>query len=513
MTITTLLPNAEQTFLDENGDPLVGGKVYFYIPQTTIPKSTWQDEDQTVPNTNPVILDAAGRAIIYGAGSYRQLVTDALDNLVWDQETASTNRTQIYVGGQTEGTVNAQTLDVDNYDLISGNLILFTFGLTNTTAMTLDISGTGAVPVTKNSGGVQVPLVAGDAVAGQFGAVFYDGTEYQLISVIGTSLEANPLTSIASAATTDIGSTGSTNVQITGTTTITSLGASANVNQPLYFLKFTGALTLTYNATSLILPGAANVVTAANDTAFALYLGSGNWQVVQFTRAANAIGGGVGAMPGAIGLLIQNNVGTPNTKRDIAADYVVLLNASTLAPQAYSSVSVTIDYTTVGANGLDTGALAANTFYFEYLISNGVTIAGLASLSATTPALPAGYVQVMRVSAVPTDGSANLQALIQKGNRAQYNSAPSMGTGTLTLAGFVPSTATEMSITCNSPNASITTYSNGIYTVQSGFNGVGAETGNFTNMQLIDFLITTATIATSNGFVNCVGWRDKVMAV
>lgn len=87
----TLLPNAEQQFVDGNGKPLAGGSVYFYIPNTSTPKSTWQDSAQTILNTNPVILDGAGRAIIWGAGVYRQVVYDQFNNLVWDQITEDTS--------------------------------------------------------------------------------------------------------------------------------------------------------------------------------------------------------------------------------------------------------------------------------------------------------------------------------------------------------------------------------------------------------------------------------------
>lgn len=515
MTITTLLPNGEQQFFDDNGDPLAGGKVHFYIPQTTIPKSTWQDEDQLVPNTNPVILDAAGRAIIYGAGSYRQVLTDALDNQIWDQETASTNRTQIYVGPQTAGAVNVQTLDVPNYDLVSGNLVLFTFGLTNTSAMTLDISGTGAVPVTKNSSGVQVPLVSGDAVAGAFGAVYYDGTEYQLISVIGTSLEANPLTSIASGATTDIGSTGSTNVQITGTTTITALGASANVNQPLYFVKFTGALLLTYNATSLILPGAANITTAAGDTAFALYLGAGNWQIVQYTVAASSLGNIAGVLPGVIGLRIINNVGVPNTKLDITADRAVLINSGTNGAVAFNTVSATLDFTTVGAGGLDTGAIAANSWYYLYLISDGTTINVLASLSATAPTLPTGFDLVCLVGAWITDGAAALILLIQVGNRTDYLAFAAITSGTVSgavsVVGVVPTIATEIFIVgVVSPGSSFILGANAISTFMTCACISDAET-----MAASALLQGTNIYVNNTGagvFIQCQGWRSKVIA-
>jgi hypothetical protein len=96
----TLLPNAKQQFLDSNGRPLAGGQVYFYIPNTSTLKNTWQDSGQTVLNTNPVILDANGQAIIYGNGQYRQVVYDVHGNLIWDQLTAdTTSNLQISLSG------------------------------------------------------------------------------------------------------------------------------------------------------------------------------------------------------------------------------------------------------------------------------------------------------------------------------------------------------------------------------------------------------------------------------
>lgn len=83
----SLLPNGEQTFLDANGQPLAAGKVYFYVPNTLTPKATWSNSGETVTNANPVPLDSAGRAIIYGAGAYRQIVKDVFGNTIWDQLT------------------------------------------------------------------------------------------------------------------------------------------------------------------------------------------------------------------------------------------------------------------------------------------------------------------------------------------------------------------------------------------------------------------------------------------
>lgn len=72
-------------------------------------------------------------------------------------------------------------------------------------------------------------------------------------------------------------------ITITGTTTITSLGtANSGIVRRLVF---TTALQITHNATSLILPGAANITTAAGDVAEFVSLGSGNWRCLYYSRA------------------------------------------------------------------------------------------------------------------------------------------------------------------------------------------------------------------------------------
>lgn len=89
---------------------------------------------------------------------------------------------------------------------------------------------------------------------------------------------------VASATTTDIGAASSNYVSVTGTTTITGLGTIAAGASRI--VTFAGILTLTHNATSLILPGAANITTAAGDCAEFVSLGSGNWRCVDFERAS-----------------------------------------------------------------------------------------------------------------------------------------------------------------------------------------------------------------------------------
>lgn len=79
------IPTGKQQFFDINGNPLVGGKVFNYLVSTTTPKNTYQDLAQTIPNTNPVILDARGQCVMFGTGNYRQVLQDSTGVQIWDQ--------------------------------------------------------------------------------------------------------------------------------------------------------------------------------------------------------------------------------------------------------------------------------------------------------------------------------------------------------------------------------------------------------------------------------------------
>lgn len=138
--------------LDGNGDPLTGGKLNFYEVGTTTPKNTYSDEALSVPNPNPVVLDAAGRPQqdIYLSGQYKTVLTDATD---------ATIRTTDPVGeGSTSGLQSGMIL------LWSGTIATIPSGWllcdgANSTPDLRDsfIMGAGNTYATDDTGGVATP--------------------------------------------------------------------------------------------------------------------------------------------------------------------------------------------------------------------------------------------------------------------------------------------------------------------------------------------------------------------
>lgn len=139
------------------------------------------------------------------------------------------------------------------------------------------------------SGRLELGLVGSDNLAAKVSA---DGTTWrQALSIDAATGSVDFLSgevTVASAATVDLGAQTTRRVAITGTTTIISFGTGANKER---LVRFTGALTLTHNAGSLVLPGGANIATAAGDAAHLASDASGNWRVLNYRIASR------GALP------------------------------------------------------------------------------------------------------------------------------------------------------------------------------------------------------------------------
>jgi microcystin-dependent protein len=274
----TLLPNGKQVFVDQNGAPLASGTVQFYVPGSTTPKTTWQDAAQTILNTNPIVLDVNGSAIIYGSGCYRQIVKTSGGVTIWDQPTCDTSSSNLIWAGHSSGPPNNQALTAPNFTLTDGQTIAFIAGVSNTGPLGLLINGGSSINVLKDLISSSVSLTGGEVSFGNVVMATYDATRGAFHLINNPVVGASPITTLSGSGTTDLGSAGSRIVTITGSASITSFGSSASTQFPNYILRFTGSPTLV-NSANMILPNGANLSLFPNDTIQAIYLGSGAWQV------------------------------------------------------------------------------------------------------------------------------------------------------------------------------------------------------------------------------------------
>lgn len=116
---------------------------------------------------------------------------------------------------------------------------------------------------------------------------------------------------IASASALTLGTDGNY-FDVTGTTAITSI-ATVGIGAVIK-LHFDAVLTLTHHATDLILPGEANITTAAGDEAEFVEYATGDWRCTNYQRGSNA--------PVVSGAVVQRVDATPYTTYDSTATTV-----------------------------------------------------------------------------------------------------------------------------------------------------------------------------------------------
>lgn len=291
-----------------------------------------------------------------------------------------------------------------------------------------------------NPTAVSVLTTGALAVSAFIETLLDDSTAATARSTLAMNFAGNKGSDIASANSITLPSDGTDVYDITGTTTINSL--STRTAGAVVVLQFDGALTLTYNATSMVLPTSASITTAAGDIAAFVSEGAGNWRCFSYLRrsgaplalAAGSVTNsilGAGSVtgdkistggPGSRNASYSNLVVqvTSNTAWTVTADEIIVEDSSNTY-KTLRAVSLTGGIATSGANGLDTGAEASNTWYYVFVIakSDGTT-ATLISTSSTAPTMPTGYTYKARVGAIRNDGSSNLYRIIQYGSRTQY---------------------------------------------------------------------------------------------
>jgi microcystin-dependent protein len=85
--MATLPPVFNAQFFTDAGLPAAGHWLYTYESGTTTPKTTHTNQAGDADNANPIVLDAAGRCLLWlGAGEYTFVLKTALGVTIWTRD-------------------------------------------------------------------------------------------------------------------------------------------------------------------------------------------------------------------------------------------------------------------------------------------------------------------------------------------------------------------------------------------------------------------------------------------
>lgn len=323
MPSVSISPILNAQVVTNAGAPASGWKIYSYVAGSTTPLPVYTDASGTVAQSNPVILNASGfptqgQLWLEDTKLYKFVLTDQNDVLqrTFDQ-ISGVNDPSLVSAEQWQdiGTI-ATFVSASSFSL-AGDLVSeyhvgrrvqlkqgvgFVYGYITASSYA---SGTQITTVTvqlDNAATLSNALTQSNLSLLRADHHALPKIDYQLNSLLVGSVNASTINAttinmsgadnwaaqvtLASAATVDIGAAASNSILITGTTTINSFGtAAAGI---LRMVEFQSSLTLTYNATSMQLPGAANITTQPGDVLFAYSKGGGNWKIVNYAASSGA---------------------------------------------------------------------------------------------------------------------------------------------------------------------------------------------------------------------------------
>ena len=202
-------------FFDDNGSPLVGGKLYSYAAGTTTLLTTYTTSAGTVANTNPIILNAGGRTpneIWQATGILLKFVLyNSVDELIGTYDGIPSINDPFGINSQLSSVSGTNSITASATPALTayatGAIYSFIAANTNTGAATLSIDGLTATSITKNG---SVALSAGDIQSGKMMLVAYDGATFQLVNniVYGGSITNGTIVSLTAPMSVANGGTG-----------------------------------------------------------------------------------------------------------------------------------------------------------------------------------------------------------------------------------------------------------------------------------------------------------------
>lgn len=178
------LAGAGAQFFTNNGIPLAGGLLYSYLAGTSTPAATYTSATGLIANSNPIVLDSAGRTPsqvwLADGAFYKFVLNDSVSSLIGTYDNMPA------IGGSL-GNSNLIAVSGTNTLTSSSNFVSYTAGMqlsflpvnTNTGAVTINLNGLGAKAIKQNGSN---DLSAGALQTGRIALVEYDGTQFQLLN-------------------------------------------------------------------------------------------------------------------------------------------------------------------------------------------------------------------------------------------------------------------------------------------------------------------------------------------
>jgi hypothetical protein len=145
MATGTVMPVPQIQFLDNDGNPLSGGKLYTYVAGTTTNLATYSDSALSSANANPVVLDAGGRATVYlQPKAYKFKLDNSSDVTVYTQDNILALQGEEGASLEITGTAG-EALSANNFVYLSDGSGSLTAGRWYKTDADLDYANTDAV--------------------------------------------------------------------------------------------------------------------------------------------------------------------------------------------------------------------------------------------------------------------------------------------------------------------------------------------------------------------------------